>query len=101
MKIVYFETSKSEGKGMREGPKAAALFELSSVPGLAAGWAVQVSCLSLLQPLPFTAEPNSKPLVPSSCSRMQIPTDPLGVHLLLILLPYDHNTGLYPVHSMS
>lgn len=30
MKTIYFETSKFEGKGMREGPKAAVLFELSS-----------------------------------------------------------------------
>lgn len=57
-------------------------------------------CLSLLQPPPFTSEPSTKLLVPSSRSRVQLPIHLLGVHLLLTLLPYDHNTGSCPVHSI-
>lgn len=79
----------------------AVVFELSSVLGPAADWAVQISCLSLLQPPPFTSEPSTKHLVPGSCSRMQVPVDLLDVHLWLTLLTYDHNTGLCPVRSIS
>lgn len=68
------------GRGVREGPKAAVLFGLSSVQGTTAGQAVQVSCLPLLQPCLFTGEPSTKhlvpsakDLVPSTHARMQVP----------------------------
>lgn len=89
-KTICFEMSQSEGNGMRDEPKAAVLFEVSTKPGFAASWAPQVSCLSLIQPPSFKSEPSAKHLLPSSRSRMQVPNKTLDVHLLLKLPPYDH-----------
>lgn len=77
---IYFEIREFVGRGVREGPKAAVLFGLSSVQGTTAGQALQVSCMPLLQPCLFTGEPSTKhlvpsakDLVPSTYARMQVP----------------------------
>lgn len=72
MEAIYFETTEFEGRWVREGPKAAVPFGLISVQGIAAGWAMRVSCLLLLQPPLFTGEPSTKHLVQSTCTRLQV-----------------------------
>lgn len=93
MKTIYFETSQSEGKGMR-GQR------LQLCLSWALCWVWQLAGQYRF-PVYYCFSPLTKHLVPGSCSRMQVPVDLLDVHLLLTLLAYDHNTGSCPVCSVS